>query len=324
MEDVDGRGLIEAGTKVSEDMKSVIINEYGDNAVLTVADVERPEPGPGEVLVKVHAAGVNPIDWKIRSGAGQRMGMTLPIHLGGEIAGIVEKLGPGVSEFKLGDGVYGIIKAGGFSEYAVAKVTDITGKPSNLEFIETAAVPLGALTAWQALFDVAGLSNGQRLLVTNSAGGVGSLAVQLARARGVHVTAMASSRNEAYVQSLGADEFIDYTKQPFEMVARDMDVVFDTVGSDTFKRAFATLKQGGFLVTAVAFPTEEDKRHGIGVARVQCRPDAEQLASIRKLVEQEKVRPHVATVLPLASIGQALELSESGRTRGKIVLQISS
>lgn len=303
-------------------MKSVVINEYGDNAVLKFADVERPEPGAGEVLVKVHAAGVNPVDWKIRSGAGQRMGMTLPIHLGGEIAGIVEKTGPGVSEFNPGDGVYGIIKAGGFSEYAIARVTDIARKPSNLGFIETAAVPLGALTAWQAMFDVAGLSSGQRLLVTNSAGGVGSLAVQLARARGAHVTAMASSRNEEHVRSLGADEFIDYTKQPFELIAHDMDVVFDTVGGDTFKRAFAVLKEGGFLVTAVAFPTEEDRHHGIGVARVQCKPDAEQLMSIRKLVEEEKLKPHVATVLPLASIREALELSESGRTRGKIVLQI--
>ncbi len=303
-------------------MKSVVINEYGDNAVLTLADIERPEPGTGEVLVKVHAAGVNPIDWKIRSGAGQRMGMILPIHLGGEIAGIVEKLGPGVSEFNPGDGVYGIIKAGGFAEYAVAKVMDIAHKPSNLGFLETAAVPLGALTAWQAMFDVAGLSSGQRLLVTNSAGGVGSLAVQLAKARGVHVTAMASSRNEAYVRSLGADEFIDYLKQPFELVADGMDVVFDTVGGDTFKRAFTVLKEGGFLVTAVAFPTEEDKQHGIRVARVQCKPDVDQLAFIRKLVEEEKVKPCVATVLPLASIKEALELSEGGRTRGKIVLQI--
>lgn len=141
-------------------MKAIIINEYGDNSVLKYAEVKCPEPKAGEVLVKVHAAGVNPVDWKIRSGAGQRMGMTLPIHLGGEIAGIVEKLGPGVTEFNRGDGVYGVIKQGGFAQYAIAKTTDVARKPSTLDFIETAATPLGALTAWQAMFDVAKLSTG--------------------------------------------------------------------------------------------------------------------------------------------------------------------
>jgi len=276
------------------------------------------------VLVKVHAAGVNPVDWKIRGGAGQRMGMTLPIHLGGEIAGTIEKLGDGVDGFKEGDAVYGRINSGGFAEYAIAKPGDLAAKPSNLDFIHAAAVPLGALTAWQAMFDVAKLASGQRLLVTNSSGGVGSLAVQLAKAKGAHVTAMASGRNEQYVRSLGVDEFIDYTKQPFEQLARDMDVVFDTVGGDTFQRAFHVLKKGGFLVTVVAFPKDEAQQHGVGVARIQCKSNAEQLASITDLVEAGKLKANVATVLPLAEVKQALELSESGRTRGKIVLQIAA
>ena len=260
-------------------MKAVIINEYGDNNVVQCTDIDRPEPQAGEVLVKVHAAGVNPVDWKIRGGAGQRMGMTLPIHLGSEIAGTVEKLGDGVSGLEQGNAVYGIIKAGGFAEYAVAKAADMALKPAGLDFIHAAAVPLGALTAWQAMFDVAGLASGQRLLVTSSSGGVGSLAVQLAKAKGAHVTAMASGRNEEYVRSLGVDEFIDYTRQPFEQVARDMDVVFDTVGGDTFQCAFHTLRKGGFLVTSVAFPKDE---------------------------------------------AQQYELSEGGRTRGKIVLQVAA
>ena len=303
-------------------MKAVVIDAYGDNSVVQYVDVDRPEPQAGEVLVKVHAAGVNPVDWKIRGGAGQRMGLTLPVHLGGEIAGTVEELGEGVSGLAEGDAVYGIIKTGGFAEYAVAKAADMARKPANLDFVHTAAIPLGALTAWQAMFDVAKLASGQRLLVTNGSGGVGSLAVQLAKAKGVHVSAMASGRNEEYVRSLGVDEFIDYTKQPFEQVASDMDVVFDTVGGDTFQRAFATLKQGGFLVTAVAFPNDEDRRHGVGVERVMCKPNAGQLASIRDLVEAGKVRARVATVLPLAQVKQAFELSEGGRTRGKIVLQV--
>ena len=305
-------------------MKAVIINEYGDNNVVQCTDIDRPEPQAGEVLVKVHAAGVNPVDWKIRDGAGQRMGMTLPIHLGSEIAGTVEKLGDGVNGLEQGNAVYGIIKAGGFAEYAVAKAADMALKPANLDFIHAAAVPLGALTAWQAMFDVAGLASGQRLLVTSSSGGVGSLAVQLAKAKGAHVTAMASGRNEEYVRSLGMDEFIDYTRQPFEQVARDMDVVFDTVGGDTFQRAFHTLRKGGFLVTSVAFPKDEAQQYGVGVERVLCKPNAGQLASIRDLVEAGKLKAHVATVLPLSDIRQAFELSEGGRTRGKIVLQVAA
>ena len=305
-------------------MKAVVINDYGDNSVVQYTDVDRPEPQAGEVLVKVQAAGINPVDWKIRGGAGQRMGMTLPIQLGSEIAGTVEKLGDGVSGIKEGDAVYGIIKSGGFAEYTVADAADTALKPASLDFVHTAAVPLGALTAWQAMFDVAKVASGQRLLVTNSSGGVGSLAVQLAKARGAHVTAIASGRNEEYVRSLGVDEFIDYTKQPFEQVARDMDVVFDTVGGDTFQGALGTLKKGGFLVTSVAFPKDEAKQHGVGVERVQCKPNAGQLASIRELVEAGKLKAHVATVLPLAEIKQAFELSEGGRTRGKIVLQIAT
>ncbi|MPQ57917.1 NADP-dependent oxidoreductase [Duganella sp. FT27W] len=305
-------------------MKAVVINEYGDNSVVSIIDIARPEPQPGEILIKVHAAGVNPVDWKIRSGAGQRMGMTLPIHLGGELSGTVAAVGAGVERFHAGDAVYGIVRTGAFADYVVATADQLAHKPANLDFIAAAAVPLGALTAWQAMFDLAGLAAGQRILITSGAGGVGSLAVQLARAAGAHVTAMASAPNEQFVRGLGADEFIDYTAQPFEEAARDMDVVFDTVGGETFQRAFATLKPGGFLVTSVAFPADADHQRGVGVARVQCRPDAAQLASIRALVETDKLRPYVATVLPLAAVRQAFALSEGGRTRGKIVLDLSS
>lgn len=304
-------------------MKAVVINEYGNNDVVEYTDVDQPVPGAGEVLVKVHAAGVNPVDWKIRGGLGQRLGMSLPIILGGEVAGTIEELGEGVNGFTVGDAVYGIITSGGFADYAVANAKDLAHKPAILDFIQTAAMPLGALTAWQAMFDLANLSSGQRLLITNSSGGVGSLAVQLAKAMGAHVTAMGSAPNEEYIRSLGADAFIDYKRQAFEEVAHDMDVVFDTVGGDTFDRAFLTLKKGGFLVTAVAFPQDEASRYGVGVARVFCKPNAEQLVSIRELAEAGKLKAHVATVLPLASIKEALDLSERGRTRGKIVLAVT-
>lgn len=303
-------------------MQAVSINKYGDNSVLRIGAVDRPNPKAGQILVKVHAAGVNPVDWKIRSGAGQRMGLSLPLILGGEISGTVAELGEGVDRYAVGDAVHGIVKSGGFAEYVAVNAADMASKPANLDFVDAAAIPLGALTAWQAMFGLAELTKGQRLLITNGSGGVGSLAIQIAKAAGAHVTAMASSRNEAFVRGLGADAFIDYTAGPFEAQARGMDVVFDTVGGDTYKRAFAVVRPGGFLVTAVAFPLDEDRQHGVGVARVFCQPDAEQLAAIGILVEEGRLKPQVTTVLSLAEVREALALSEAGRTRGKIVLRI--
>src|SRR6266404_782082 len=306
-------------------MKAVVINEYGNADVVNYIDVERPKPMAGEVLVKVHAAGVNPIDWKIRGGVGKRMGLTLPITLGGEVAGIIERTGDEIRDFKEGDAVYGIIPSGGFAEYAIAKTGEIGPKPKSLDFINAAAIPLGGLTAWQAMFDLASLSSGQRILIAGASGGVGSLAVQLAKAKGAYVIGLASGRNKEFVLQLGADEFVDYTKQDFEEVVKNVDVVFDAVGGDTFERAFQTLKKGGFLVTSVAFPSEEKAREfGVSAARVYCKPNAEQLAAISELVGAGKLRAHVATVLPLAEVKKALELSESRHTRGKIVLQIAS
>ena len=305
-------------------MKAVLIREYGDNDVVRIEDVDRPTPAAGEVLVKVHAAGVNPIDYKIRNGAGQRLGMTLPIPMGGELVGTIEQVGESVAGFDRGDIIFGMVHTGAFAEYAVAKAADMVRAPSNLDVIQAAALPLAGSTAWQAIFGEAGLAAGQRLLVTNSSGGVGSLAVQFAKAAGAHVTAVASGRNEEFVRSLGADEFIDYTRQPFEEATRDIDVVLDTLGGETFQRAFQTLKTGGIMVTVVAFPAGEADRYGVRVTRSFTRPNAENLTSIKRLAETLKVTPHVETVLPLADVKQALALSESGRVRGKIVLAIAA
>ena len=301
-------------------MRSVLIREYGSNDVVRIEEVDRPEPKAGEILVKVHAAGVNPIDWKIRGGAGQRLGMTLPIHMGGELVGTIERHGAEVAGFELGEAVFGMVHTGAFAEYAVAKAANMVRPPSNLDLIQAAALPLAGSTAWQAIFGEAGLVAGQRLLITNSSGGVGSLAVQFAKAKGAHVTAVASGRNEAFVRSLGADEFIDYTSQPFEQAAHNMDVVFDTVGGETFQRAFQTLKKGGFMVTVVAFPDGEAERYGVRVKRSFTLPSAQNLTAIKDLVEAGEVKPHIDTVLPFAEVKQALALSEGGRVRGKIVL----
>jgi NADPH:quinone reductase-like Zn-dependent oxidoreductase len=190
-------------------MKTVRIDAYGDNDVIQLVERPRPEPDVGEVRVAIRAAGVNPIDWKIRNGAGQRMGMTPPIDLGSEMAGIVDAVGQGVERFVVGDAVFGMVTLGAFAEYIVVPETVLARKPDRLDFIQSAAVPLGALTAWQALFGIAKLQMGERLLITGGSGGVGSLAIQIAKAHGAHVTAMASGRNESFVRSLGADVFID-------------------------------------------------------------------------------------------------------------------
>ena len=304
-------------------MRAAVIREYGSNEVVHIENVGQPEPATGEVLVRVHAAGVNPIDWKIRNGAGQRLGLTLPIRMGSELVGTVEQRGAGVTGFEQGDAVFGIVHTGAFAEYAIAKATNLVRTPSNLTFFEAAALPLAGSTAWQAIFDAAGLVAGQRLLITNSAGGVGSLAIQFAKAKGAHVTAVASARNAAFVRSLGADAVIDYTSQPFEQAAHDIDVVLDTVGGETFQRAFQTLKKGGIMVTVVAFPTDEAQRYGVRVTRSATVANAQNLAAIKNLVEAGQVKPQVEAVLPLEAIRDALALSEAGRTRGKIVLSVS-
>ncbi len=309
-------------------MKAVVINEYGNEDVLNYIDVDRPEPKAGEVLVKIHAAAVNPIDWKTRNGAGEGLGLKLPIVLGIDIAGTVEAVGDDIEIFKQGDAVYGMTGSGlsgGYAEYAIASVNTIVLKPESLSFEEAAAIPIAALTAWQAMFDLAHLRSGQRILITGASGGVGSMAVQLAKAKGAFVIGTASGRNEQFVRDLGADEFVDYTKQNFEEVVKDVDVVFDTVGGDTLEQAFKTMKKGGFLVSAVETPSEEKaKEFDIKAAWLFCQPNAQQLAQINHLIEAGKLKVHIEAVLPLTEVKKAHQLSQSGRTRGKIVLQIGT
>ena len=309
-------------------MKAIVINAYGNEDVLEYTEVERPEPKADEVLVKVHAAAVNPADWKIRDGMGEELGFKLPLILGGDIAGTVEAVGDGVENFKQGDAVYGMTLSslsGGYAEYAIAKADAIVPKPESIDFQEAAAIPIGGLTAWQAMFVVANLSSGQRILITGASGGVGSMAVQLAKAKGAFVIGTASGKNEQFVRGLGADEFVDYTQQPFEAVVKDVDIVFDTIGSDTQERAFQTLKKGGFLVSSAQTPsTEKAREFGVEAAWFFCQPSAEQLAEINRLIDEGKVKIHIETVLPLTEVKKAHQLSQGGRTRGKIVLQVGA
>ncbi len=232
-------------------MKAVHIESYGGTGVFVYTDTSRPEPGEGEVLIHVHAAGVNPIDWKTRQGngvAGWLGPQPFPLILGWDISGEIEAIGPGVSQFAPGDAVYGMIRfpepGNAYAEYVTAPVTDIALKPRSITHIEAAAVPLAALTVWQALFERANLQKGQTVLIHAAAGGVGHLAVQLARWKGAHVIGTASARNTAFLHDLGIDTIIDYTKESLESKARDVDVVLNPVGITVEKQSWRVLKRG--------------------------------------------------------------------------------
>jgi NADPH:quinone reductase-like Zn-dependent oxidoreductase len=305
-------------------MKAVTIRKYGDQSVLTYTNIERPRSKSDEILVHNHAAAVNPVDWKIRNGLGEMFGLQLPIVLGCEIAGTIEEVGSEVRDFHVGDPVYGYVslqRNGGYAEYTVAKSEEIAPKPESLDFDGVAAVAVGALTSWQAMFDTANLQDGQRILITGASGGVGSMAVQLAKAKGAFVIATASGKNEEFVRSLGADEFVDYTREKFEERVREVDVVYDTVGGDTLERSFATLRRGGCLVTTVRPPSDEKaKSYGVRASMIGVQPSGQQLREINQLIAAGKLKTHLATVLPLSEVRKAHQLSEGGRTRGKIVL----
>jgi len=302
-------------------MKAIQIKEYGDESVLNYADVECPEPKTDEILVKIHAASVNPVDWKIRDGKGEKFGMELPLILGADFAGTVEEVGTNIEKFKKEDAVYGKILLGCYAEYVIVKENELSRKPNNLDFENAASIPMGALTSWQAIFETAKLKSGQKILIHAASGGVGSMAVQLAKAKGAYVIGTASASNKDFVKNLGADEFIDYTATNFEDVVKDVDVVYDTIGGDTQKRSFQVLKEGGFLVSLVEDPSkkllQKYKVEGKVIASV---PNPKQLEEITQLVEEGKVKTHIEKVFPLSEAKKAQKLSKEGHTRGKFIL----
>ena len=307
-------------------MKAAIVRQYGGPEVLKIEEIARPEPKENEVLVRVIAASVNAIDAAIREGTYAReFGTTLPLISGYDVAGIVEKKGSKITRLKVGDAVYGyLLWGGGYAEYAVANEGEAAIKPKSLTYIETAAVPLVALTAWKALIDTAKLRAGQTVLIHGGSGGVGSMAIQIAKARGARVIATASTPNQDLLKQLGADVAIDYTTTKFEDVAKDVDVVLDSVGKDTLARSYGVVKRGGFIATLVARldQTELDK-HGIHGASIAVRPNASELAEITELIEAKKIKPVVSQVLPLTEAVNAQQQAATHHTRGKIVLKIA-
>jgi NADPH:quinone reductase-like Zn-dependent oxidoreductase len=307
-------------------MKAVIIREYGGPEVLKYEDVPRPEPKENEILVRVIAAGVNPIDAIIREGTyAKEFGTNLPLVPGYDIAGVVEKTGAKITKLKAGDAVYGyVLRGGGYAEYAVASEKELSPKPKSLSFVAAAAVPLGALTAWQALIDTAKLRAGQTVLIHGGSGGVGTMAIQIAKARGARVIATASTPNQDLLKELGADVAIDYTKVKFEDVAKDVDVVLDSVGKDTLARSYGVVKKGGFIATLVSrLDQAELDKHGIRGASISVKPNAAELAEITKLIEAKKIKPVVTRMLSLADAVAAQQQITTQHTRGKIVLRIA-
>jgi NADPH:quinone reductase-like Zn-dependent oxidoreductase len=307
-------------------MKSVVAHEYGAPEVLKFEEVPRPEPNGDEALVRVIASSVNPADPLTLSGKyAKEFGTHLPLIPGYDVAGVVEKTGANVTKLKVGDAVYGYPTFGGsWADYVTVKQWEVAAKPRSLNFVEAAAVPMGALTAWQALVDVAKLQPGQMVLIHGGSGGVGSFAIQIAKARGARVIATASTANQDLLKQLGADVAVDYTTTKFEDVAKDVDAVLDPVGKETLARSYDVVKKGGIIMSLVARPDPAElEKRGIRGAGISVHPDAEDLAEIAQLIDAGKIKPIVTRVLPLSEAIAAQQQAATHHTRGKVVLRVA-
>lgn len=307
-------------------MKAMRQETFGGPEVLQLADLPTPEPGISEILVRVHAAGLNPTDWKHR--AARRFLGDPPYVLGWDVSGVVEQVGLGVTLFEPGDEVFGMLPyphgAGSHAECVVGPARAFVRKPADVDHVQAAALPLVSLTAWQSLVDTAGVGAGDRVLVHAAAGGVGHVAVQIAKARGAHVVGTASGPKHEFVRGLGADEVIDYRETDFAAVATGMDVVLDTIGGDYQLRSVGTLRPGGMLVSTVPRPAdglfELATRHGVRARLILVEADHEGMRQIAALVESGQLRAAIAATFPLAEAARAHALGETNRTTGKIVL----
>jgi len=309
-------------------LQAIRFHTYGNPEVLVMEEVPRAQAGPGEVLIRVQAAGINPLDWKVRAGHLQDwLQHQLPLIPGWDVCGTVDAVGEGVTAFKTGDAVMGMLdfrRDGAYAEYVAADTRHLAPKPASLDSVQSAAVPLDTLTAWQSLFEIAGLESGQTVLIHAAAGGVGHFAVQLARWKGARVIGTASSQNASFLQGLGAERVIDYRRTRFEEEVREVDVVFDLIGGETQERSWQVLKKGGILVATLGVASPETaEKYGVRGEGVIVQPNPDQLRQIAALIDAGEVKPVVTEVLPLAQAARAHELSEAGHVRGKIVLKVS-
>ncbi|WP_339804091.1 NADP-dependent oxidoreductase [uncultured Marinobacter sp.] len=316
-------------------MKRLVYPAFGDAGLLVLTDAPVPEPAPDQVCVRVAAAGLNPIDWKTRRGLGlvaSKIGSQLPWTPGYDMAGEVVAIGEQVTTLAPGDRVLGMVgfpmEGGACAEFVTAPAADLAIVPEELGLIEAAGLPLAALTAWQALFEMADLQTGQKLLVHAGAGGVGHLAVQFALVRGVHVIATASAENRDFLAGFGVHEVIDYHKVDFVDECYGLDAVLDLVGGETGKRSLHTLSEHGVLVTIPTMTADEvvteAERQGLRAHGMTVRPDVDQLEEILELIEDGDVRVHVDEVFPASRAADAHRLLEAGHVRGKLVLDFQS
>jgi NADPH:quinone reductase-like Zn-dependent oxidoreductase len=308
-------------------MKAVRIHEYGGPEVLRYEDAPLPEVGPDEVLIQVHAASVNRVDWVMREGYFKDfLPLAFPAILGRDVAGVIETVGANVTSFHPGDAVFAwveVIRGGTHAEFVAVPADHVIAKPQSLDDLHAAAVPHAGLAAWQVLFDVAGLTAGQTVLIHAAAGGVGTFAVQLAKWKGAHVIGTASAHNLDFIRRLGVDQAIDYTTTRFESTVRDVDVVIDTEGGETQQRSWDVLKPGGILVGMFSPPSEDAATaHGVRHHYFGLQSNPSELAELAKLIDAGHVKPIVTTVLPLSETRRAFDFSQSRHTRGKIVLYV--
>lgn len=305
------------------------VHEFGPPETMQFERDQVPRPGPGEVLVKVHAAGVGPWDGWIRAGK-SALPQPLPLTLGSDLSGVIQAVGPDVSGLSVGDEVYGVTNPrfiGAYAEYAVASAAMIARKPASIDDLEAASVPVIAVTAWQGLFDQAQLKAGQTVLIHGAAGNVGAYAVQFAHRAGLRTIATAAADDHAFVRELGADMLVDFNSQRFEEVARDVDAVFDLVGGETQQRSFQVLRRGGKLISAVSQPDQDlAKSHGVDAAFFLVKVSTQYLTEIAALIDHGDLRTRVGTVMPLADAREAHLMLEGTRPlpKGKIVLAVAS
>lgn len=311
-------------------MRAAQINEYGGPEVLqTVNDAPKPTPAAGQVLVAVQAASVNPFDGKVREGKLKNSSLLkLPATLGGDCAGTIAELGEGVSGWAIGDEVYGQANAlsgqGSFAEFTPVKAESLAAKPKSVNFITAAALPLTGVSAYQALVEHAQLQKGQKVLIHGGAGGIGSYAIQLAKHLGAYVATTAAGSDTNYVKSLGADEVINFQTTDFSTQLKDFDVVYDTVGGDTYTKSYQVLKPGGVIVSMLMQPDETlMNQHKVRAIAQQTRTTTERLTKLAELVDSGALKVNIDKVFPLEQAGEALSYLQSGRHRGKVVIQVT-
>ena len=308
-------------------MKAVRIHRYGNTNVLAFEDAPKPSITDQDVLIRVVATSVNPVDWKIREGYLQEIiSYDMPLTLGWDVSGVIAAVGTDVSDFNVGDAVYSrpdINRNGAYAELVAVRACEIAHKPKTISHNEAASVPLVGITAWEVLINCAEISAGQRVLIHAGSGGVGTLAIQLAKSQGAYVITTTSEKNRALVESLGADQVIDYNKQNFAEIINNIDVVFDTLGGKILDSSWSVLKQGGILVSIASPPSEvKAKELGVRCAFVFIEPNAYILLQLAKLIDQGKIRPIVGAEFALKNIQKAHTLSASGHAVGKIVLSV--